>query len=441
MQQLTDNLEQDSKIIAAKTSSKASKMEDAAVAKGELNITEKAKAEDETALADTLAECHSKSEEFEKNQVTRAEEMKAIIKATEILKSSAVSGNAEKYMPAVLIQAKKSASLAQARSVLYKDRHVQERAAAYLQARSKVLGSRYLSVMAAHTLDDPFVKVKKMIKDLITKLMEEANTEADEHAYCTSELATNKQTRDNKGAEVDELAAKSEKLTAEAAKLADEIQQLSDAIAEMQGQRADASQLRQAEKAENTKAVADAKEAQTAVQQAVEVLRNFYAKEEEEATGGASLLQGKARAAHRSSHRSAEPYKGMDGSSSGVLAMLEVILSDFARLESEVSASEDHAQSSYEKFMDETAEDIAVKTTEVRHKEGMKQRAAEQLRITQKQLELTQQELTEALDYYDKLKADCVDTGLSYDERKKQRQEEIKSLQEALKILSGEDIA
>jgi pyruvate formate-lyase activating enzyme-like uncharacterized protein len=62
---------------------------------------------------------------------------------------------------------------------------------------------------------DPFEKVKKMIKDLITKLMEEANDEADQHAYCTSELSTNKQTRDNKGAEVDKLTAESEKLTAE----------------------------------------------------------------------------------------------------------------------------------------------------------------------------------------------------------------------------------
>ena len=43
--------------------------------------------------------------------------------------------------------------------------------------------------------------------------------------------------------------------------------------------------------------------------------------------------------------------------------------------------------------------------------------------------------------YYDKLKPACVDAGLSYEERVKQREEEIQSLQEALKILEGEDIA
>ena len=42
--------------------------------------------------------------------------------------------------------------------------------------------------------------------------------------------------------------------------------------------------------------------------------------------------------------------------------------------------------------------------------------------------------------YYEKLKPSCVDAGLSYEERVKMREEEIQSLQEALRILSGEDI-
>jgi len=39
------------------------------------------------------------------------------------------------------------------------------------------------------------------------------------------------------------------------------------------------------------------------------------------------------------------------------------------------------------------------------------------------------------------LKADCVDEGLSYAERKQRREEEIASLQEALKMLSAEDLS
>merc|ERR1711957_877988 len=69
-----------------------------------------------------------------------------------------------------------------------------------------------------------------MIKDLIVKLMEEANAEADHHAYCETELATNKQTRDNKASEVEDLSAESDKLTAQATQLAEEITRLSDDI-------------------------------------------------------------------------------------------------------------------------------------------------------------------------------------------------------------------
>jgi len=58
-----------------------------------------------------------------------------------------------------------------------------------------------------------------------------------------------------------------------------------------------------------------------------------------------------------------------------------------------------------------------------------------------KQRKLTQEELDAALGYYDKLKADCVDTNLSYEDRVKAREAEIQSLQEALKMLQGEDLA
>ena len=46
-----------------------------------------------------------------------------------------------------------------------------------------------------------------------------------------------------------------------------------------------------------------------------------------------------------------------------------------------------------------------------------------------------------ALAYYEKLKPSCVDSGVSYEDRVARRKEEIQSLQEALKILNGDDIA
>merc|ERR1719464_2263074 len=92
-----------------------------------------------------------------------------------------------------------------------------------------------------------------MIKDLIVKLMEEANSEADHKAYCDTELATNKQTREIKTAELDELSARKEKDVATSAQLGEEITELSDAVAELRRQQAEANANRQTEKAINTK--------------------------------------------------------------------------------------------------------------------------------------------------------------------------------------------
>merc|ERR1719401_194119 len=125
--------------------------------------------------------------------------------------------------------------------------------------------------------------------------------------------------------------------------------------------------------------------------------------------------------------------------SGGIMGMLEVILSDFARLETETTETENTAAAAYEKFMDESNEDVAVKETEIEHKSNKKDTCADTIRDLKKNLELTQTELDKALEYYDKLKSECVDTQLSYEDRVRMREEEIQSLQEALKVLAGED--
>merc|ERR1711871_1847755 len=88
------------------------------------------------------------------------------------------------------------------------------RVAAYLKAAGMRLNSRVLSTLATHVTDDPFKKVKKMIKDLIVKLMEEANEEAEHKGWCDTELATNEHTRKEKTEAVETLHAEIDELEA-----------------------------------------------------------------------------------------------------------------------------------------------------------------------------------------------------------------------------------
>merc|ERR1712050_772210 len=107
------------------------------------------------------------------------------------------------------------------------------------------LNSRLLSALAMRVGDDPFVKVKKMIKDLIVRLMEEANEEAEHKGWCDTELSTNEQTRKEKTEAVEVLHAEIDQLQASIAKLTEDIGELTTAVADLQAAMAKNTKLRQ----------------------------------------------------------------------------------------------------------------------------------------------------------------------------------------------------
>ena len=58
----------------------------------------------------------------------------------------------------------------------------------------------------------------------------------------------------------------------------------------------------------------------------------------------------------------------MQSTSGGVVWMVEVIASDFARLESETSSPETFAQKEYDGFMADSMADNEAKTQDIEHK-------------------------------------------------------------------------
>jgi len=429
MQDLTAQSDQAKQDVSDKTQSKTKNLEMAADAKADMAETQATRDADKKYLDDLNAICATKASDFESRQALRAEELEVLAKAVEIISSGSVAGSADKHLP-TLLQVKATA-LAALRAEAVQDR--QARAVAYLQERARQTGSSVLSALAARAQEDPFGKVKKMIKDLIVRLMEEANEEAEHKGWCDTELSTNKQTRDEKTAAVETLHAEIDELEASIQTLAQEIEDLAKAIEELDKAMAEATELRQQEKAENAATIKDAKEAQTAVAEALAIVKEFYAKAGE----ATALVQQQPPQAPDifDSH-----YKGMQGMSGGVVGMLEVIEADFARLEAETAAAEEAAQKAYDKFMTDSSADKEAKLTDHDHKTAKKEDQEQMLASKKEDLANTQKELDAAMAYFDKLKPSCVDASVSYDTRVGNRKEEIESLQEALKILNGEEI-
>jgi len=430
-QDLHAQIEQAKTDRSSKAEQKAKTLQAKADSDGALTDTTTTRDQDSKYVKDLTATCSMKASDFEQRQQLRAEELEAIQKAIEILGSDTVSGAAEKHLPQLVQKAKKA--LVQLRADNRSP--AQERVAEYLHEAANRLNSRVLSTLAVHAADDPFGKVKQMIKDLIVRLMEEANEEAEHKGWCDTELSTNEQTRTEKTSAVETLHAEIDELHASTAQLTEEIAELTKAVADMDAAMAKATEMRQSEKAENEGTIKDAQEAQTAVAQALVVLKEFYAK----AAESTALVQKQKKQKQPEIFDS--PYTGMSGESGGVVGMLEVIQSDFARLETETSAAEETSQREYDEFMTDSKVDKAQKNKDIEHKTAKKQDHQQALTLKNSDLEGTQKELDAALAYYDKLKPSCVDAGTSYDDRVARRKEEIQSLQEALRILNGEDIA
>mmetsp|Transcript_166690 Transcript_166690/g.320005 ORF Transcript_166690/g.320005 Transcript_166690/m.320005 type:complete len:701 (+) Transcript_166690:1-2103(+) len=436
-QGLTDEIESSKIILSKKTELQASRQKEAALKNGEKTVQTRAKLTDENALSNTQAQCMSKSKEYQQNQATRADEKTIVTEAIEILSSEHVSGNADKYLQrSAMIQ--ETTALVQLQSVGGRGDlpDIVESVAAFLQSRAVKVNSKYLELIAVRVQADPLMKVKQMIKELIVKLMREANSEQDRHSYCQAELATNAQTREIKSSEVEELTAKLQQAKAESEQLQSSISAVSDAIAEITKSQEEEAKIRIESKATHATTVGDAKAAQLAISKAIQVLKDFY-----QPGGNSALLQGARRSDDAAEETmqitDGKPYAGMTSSGSNILAMLDVIMSDFARLQAEAEKAEDADRAAHAKFMDESDIDLAVKKTEQEHLSSNKDKAYQEIRSLTKELENTQTELDAALNYQVKLHADCVETGLSYEARARKREEEIGSLQEALKMLAA----
>jgi len=207
----------------------------------------------------------------------------------------------------------------------------------------------------------------------------------------------------------------------------------------------------------NQETISDTKLAQSATQKAMQVLKEFYDKAANqvdlpEARGpikydprslqilskstGASFLQTTVPGAPE---MESGKYTGMGNG--GVIGMLEVIESDFAAVIADTTASEAESARVFEQFLNDSNQDKAVKNTELNHRRNKQTQKESDLQQAKNDLKTAQSELQAAVDYYQKLKPTCVEVAMSYADRKAARESEIDSLQEALTILSQDDIA
>mmetsp|Transcript_70869 Transcript_70869/g.125178 ORF Transcript_70869/g.125178 Transcript_70869/m.125178 type:complete len:694 (+) Transcript_70869:72-2153(+) len=398
----------------------------------ELQETRELKSSDQEYLDEITTTCDQKATDFESRSKLRSEELEAIHEAIGIIGSGDVKGNEQKHLAKSFVQVKSSARTALARLRASRSHSpIAEKIAGFLQSEGQRLHSQTLLNLATPVVNSKaLVSIKDLLTKLVEKLQDQALDEQKHKDYCNKELATNQMTRKEKTEHVEELNADMDRLHASVTKLSAEVAQGIEDVAELVAAVSNATEIRSTEKSKNSQTIADAQAAQAAVSQATTVLKDFYEK-----AGQATALVQKTSAGQPAIFDDA--YKGMGGESGGVMAILETISSDFAKLEAETDAEEKSSADDYEKFMKEAKLNKKEMEIDVANKKEASTEQNKDYEDKKVELETEEKALNASLLVFETLKEQCLNAEHSYEEEQRQRAETIESLQNALEMLNN----
>lgn len=380
--------------------------EEKAQAEAENAQAKEGKASDEKALAELVSTCNSAAEAWDARQKDAAAEQAAITKAMEIL------GSRVKVL--LQIDDKKE------------DRTTQPDVRQRLVGKFRALGTKLHSISMLNMVSamsvTPMEKIKGLISDMIEKLQKEAAEAANMHAFCKEETKANKEANEKTQKELDTINSRLESALAKKQSLEDRVSELQTQIKDIESADAEALKIRQDENTVFLKQEADFKEAAAAVDDAIDVLKDFYGD-----VGIGAFVQQPA----------APPKLGgrKDASAGGILSILDMMSDQFSTTVDKLQREEREAVEAYEKLTNENEVAKTNKLMEIKTSES------QIMSLTEAAGDYTidKDEATKTMDaivaYAEKLKPQCENRVVPYAERKAKREAEIEGLKEAFQIL------
>merc|ERR1719217_1865174 len=205
---------------------------------------------------------------------------------------------------------------------------------------------------------------------MIFRLMDEQKKEDEHKLWCDQEIKKTDTMKEDKEDKIDDLKAEIKVETAAVAKLTDEIEAAEDMISDIVTFIKEATEIRNTGKKENALAIKDAKDAQTSLTNAIAVLEAFYKESGEIPKEPWEFIQKpvnlpKNPATWDSSYTGVSDPKKAE---SGIISVLEAVLSDFSKMEAETKANEAEDQKEYEDTMKDNDIEKAGRTKEVEMK-------------------------------------------------------------------------
>merc|ERR1719379_472916 len=377
--------ERDTAISTAKDSKKekedikGDKESDKANSESTKSETETALADDTATLEQTDKECKTVTGEWEERSGIREGEIKAMGMAVKILtKVTGVRNPDEHEIP--------KKELMEATS------HVEQDTAAY---EAKMAGVSFLQLVdpktkavnllkkaatTAHSkalqklaqeisnYDGPFDKIKQMIQKMIFRLMSEQKDEDDHKNWCDMETEKSTESKEDKDEKINMLKKKVAEHDAAIKKLIKQITENNDKAADITKHIETETELRNENHAEIEATIKDSQDAQAAVTNAIQVLKDFYKESGMIAKEPWEFVQIKS---HRDVELPDSPdtwdssYTGVadpKSGSDGVLSILDGVMQKFSAMEADAKVQDETDQKNYEGDMQAKKIELAETT-------------------------------------------------------------------------------
>jgi chromosome segregation ATPase len=387
----------------------------------DLAATQKLLDETKEALKTTQDDCVHVAADHDASVAGRKEELSVVDQAKKILMETTSGASEDTYSFVQVSSMRSTTDLKGAEVVSFVKRLAKkEHSAAIAQLASKISA---LVQFGRRNGEDPFTKVKGLIRDMIAKLEAEAAAAAKEKAYCDEQMSKTEAKKSELEDDVAKLTSDIDSKSAKAAKLKEEVKELQKNLADMAKEQSEMDEVRAEQKAAFEQAKTNLDLGLAGVQKALTVLRKYYGGE------GAAMLQQPAKPVF---------HKKAEGAGGSIIDILEVCESDFAKELSTITGEEEDAQEAYDRRTQEIKVETAEKTKSVEYKTQEYKDLDKEVNELNGDRESTQSELDAVNEYYAKVKDRCIAKPETYEERKARREQEIAGLKEALEILNDQ---
>jgi septal ring factor EnvC (AmiA/AmiB activator) len=267
--------------------------------------------------------------------------------------------------------------------------------------------------MSDEAAENPFGMVKGMIQNMISKIEEQSRSETSHNRFCVNEMYHTEESYEEKQSTRRKLESRLETRDVDIKEHHQREVTLQKEIATLESEQQKSTELRTKERAIYTKNLPEIERSLEGVRRAMNIIKEYYDLRESDVH-------------HKRKH----------GQGRSIIGFLEVIESDFARLEEETKFAEETQKDAFSQSSKMYKSTLSAKTTDLKTLRTSVRKEVSGRTEMRTDYKSVTEEFSSVKKYKAKLKEQCTNQGAQYEEREAQRQEELNGLKEALQLIS-----